>query len=87
MKLGDICKVSNSGWNVIRPKPYTESGIKRVKCIRCGNPGHATWSICADLGLYRPLCKECDIALNRLVLEWAGHPDTEALMKKYEENK
>lgn len=65
--------------------PYTARGIKRVKCFRCGGPAVHQWNICADGG-YRPLCIECDIALNRLVLsfmrftpfEWAKK------MRRYE---
>ena len=67
-----------------RRKPYTEAGIKRMKCVRCGQQAYATWEICADGNYKRPLCQACDVALNRLVLEWVGHPDIEALMKRYE---
>ena len=43
-----------------RKKPYTDAEIKRLKCIRCGSPACATRNICADAGLYRPVCKACD---------------------------
>ena len=71
-------------WDVDRRKPYTQIGISRLKCIRCGGTAWATWNICADGGKFRPLCKACDVSLNRLVLEWAGHPETERLMAEYE---
>ncbi len=66
-----------------RKKPYTEAGIKRLKCIRCGAPAYATWQICADGGLYRPLCRACEVDLNRLVLQWAGFPDWERKIEAY----
>ena len=53
-----------------RKKPYTAVGIKRVKCIRCKRKAFSQWQVCADGNVYRPLCKPCDIALNRMVLRW-----------------
>ena len=69
-----------------RKRPYTAIGIKRCKCVRCGKPAHAAWQVCADERLYRPLCIECDIALNEMVLKWVGFPDWEENMRKYKEN-
>ena len=66
-----------------RRKPYTKLGISRLPCVRCGAKANATWEICADGNYKRPLCTACDIALNRLVLEWVGHPDVESLMERY----
>jgi hypothetical protein len=68
-----------------RKQPYTAIGIKRCECIRCGKPAHAAWQICADGRLYRPLCVECDIALNEMVLKWAGFSDWEEKIKAYRE--
>lgn len=67
-----------------RKKPYTQIGISRMPCVRCGDPAHVQWQICADDRLYRPICRDCDVALNRLVLEWAGFPDVEEKMAAYE---
>lgn len=64
-------------------KPYTALGIQRLKCVRCGAQAHAQWSICSDLNVQRPICTQCDIDLNRLVLEWMGCPDADQMMKKY----
>ena len=41
------------------------------------------WSICADGNNYRPICMVCDVALNRLVLEWMAHPEAERLTNEY----
>lgn len=69
-----------------RREPYTEVGIRRIPCVRhsvCGNMAHATWTICADDGLHRPLCKSCDDELNEMVLKWAGFPDWREKMERY----
>jgi len=51
-----------------RRKPYTEIGIRRMKCVRCGEPAVHQWSACADGNLWRPICRDCDILLNRIAL-------------------
>lgn len=69
-----------------RRTPYTEIGIRRVPCFRCGrSPSYASWTICADGNGYRPMCKECDVALNELVLRWAGDPEVDRKMRAYRE--
>lgn len=57
-----------------RKQPFTERGIARLPCVRCGIPAVHQWQICADGNNYRPLCLGCDVALNLLVLQWAGDP-------------
>jgi hypothetical protein len=57
-----------------RRQPYTAEGIKRLPCVRCGNPAHATWTVCADGNLHRPICLECDIAINEMVLAFVRLP-------------
>lgn len=54
-----------------RTKPYTEAGIRRLKCVRCGKQGYSQWQICADGNQYRVLCKSCDVAVNRWVMAFA----------------
>ena len=65
----------------MRKKPYTEQGIKRKKCFRCNNRAVHQWQICSDNNQYRPICLDCDFALNKLVLQWMGFSDWE---RKYE---
>lgn len=72
-------------WDTNRTQPYTEQGIKRLDCLRCGMPARFQWQICADGNRYRPICDVCDIALNELVLEFMLHPDALQLAKKYRE--
>ena len=67
----------------MRKTPYTETGIKRMKCFKCGGKAHAQWQICSDGNQWRPICKQCDIDLNRLVLEWLGVTDIGDKMQKY----
>ncbi len=71
---------------VTRRKPYTQIGIRRLKCFRagCENRASQQWQICADDWIYRPICEPCDVDLNRWVLEWVGFPDVEGMMERYE---
>ena len=69
--------------NYMRKKPYTAIGIRRLKCFRCGKQAVHQWQICSDNNVYRPLCLECDIALNELVLKWMGFTDWEGKIKRY----
>jgi hypothetical protein len=69
----------------MRKKPYTQIGIKRLKCFRCGKQAEHQWQICADNNIFRPICRECDIALNELVLKWMGFHDWEDKIEKYKE--
>ena len=67
-----------------RRKPYTEAGIRRVPCFRCGRPSKCQWQVCADNNVYRPICKECDIALNTLVLMFMRDPDRAQKLVAYQ---
>ena len=66
-----------------RKKPYTSAGIKRLPCSRCGKPSLHQWQICSDGNLWRPVCKECDILLNELVLEFMRDPECGEKMFRY----
>jgi hypothetical protein len=66
-----------------RRKPYTSRGITRMACWRCGERASFHWNVCADGNVYRPVCTPCDVALNDLVLCWAGDPDRKAKMTAY----
>lgn len=70
-------------WTRRRRKPYTQLGIRRLSCIRCGGRAQFQWQVCSDGNNYRPLCAQCDVDLNRLVLEWMGHPNATELARKY----
>ena len=70
-----------------RKQPYTDIGIRRLPCARCGKPARFQWQICSDGNLYRPLCTQCDIALNALVLRWIGDPDADAKIAAYRQTK
>lgn len=69
----------------MRLKPYTQIGIRRLKCFRCGAKAEYQWQICSDGNQYRPLCAECDIELNELVLRWIGFKETDHMMERYKE--
>ena len=67
----------------MRKKPYTIIGLRRMKCFRCKNQANQQWQICSDDNVYRPLCVDCDIELNEMVLRWAKIKDWRAKMKRY----
>lgn len=66
-----------------RKRSYTDIGIRRLSCYRCGKKASQQWNVCAD-GKYRPICRDCDIALNALVLQFMGDPDWKDKLQKYE---
>lgn len=66
-----------------RKKPYTQIGIERLPCFRCGAKASQQWQICADQNLYRPICEYCDIKLNELVLEFMGFDDAQEKLISY----
>lgn len=67
-----------------RKEPYTDRGIERMKCVRCGAKAMFQWNACADDNLWRPICLDCDIELNRMVLEWMGDADAAVKVARYE---
>lgn len=74
-------------WHVDRRTPYTVIGISRLGCIRCGAPAVYQWQICSDRNRYRPVCRSCDIDLNRIVLKFMNHPDVEEVINQYAQEK
>lgn len=72
-----------SKWLTKRKKPYTERGIRRLKCFRCCAPAVHQWSICADGNNFRPVCLDCDIGLNLAALQFMRHPNPGALIAPY----
>lgn len=66
-----------------RKKPYTQIGITRVPCVRCGKPSAHQWQICADGNQWRGICLRCDVALNRLVMRFIWGRTREADIKSY----
>lgn len=67
----------------MRKTPYTEIGIKRLQCFRCGKQANQQWQICADDNQYRPICDECDIELNDLVIDFMGFTNSDELKRRY----
>ena len=58
----------------MRRKKYTELGISRVPCERCGAPSTNQWQICATGNQWAGVCTECDISLNEMVVAFMGLP-------------
>lgn len=67
--------------------PYTEAGLKRVKCIRCYRKAEQQWSVqvCANnrRRVWLPLCNECDIQNNAQTLAFFKFPKWWQLIEKY----
>jgi hypothetical protein len=70
-----------------RRKPYTERGIRRLPCARCGKPAKTQWQVCADNNLYRPVCARCDVMLNGLVLRFMRDPEVVKKMRTYQKTR
>ena len=70
-----------------RRRPYTAAGVRRLPCFRCGRPASYQWSVCADGNLYRPVCEDCDVALNDLALRFMRDPERVAKIKAYRERR
>lgn len=67
----------------MRTKPYTALGIRRLKCVKCGEQAEHQWRICST-GKWTPVCKGCDLEINRKVAEWAfGKSAARPLIAKY----
>lgn len=66
-----------------RTKPYTETGIRRVPCARCGAPSRYQWQICADNRVFRGVCIECDVALNETAMRFMFGDTREADLAAY----
>ena len=69
----------------MRRKPYTERGLYRVPCLRCGSPSTQQWQICSLGNKWAGVCTACDIELNKLVLMFIGIKNWRQIIKKYEE--
>lgn len=65
-----------------RTKLYTEAGVQRLPCARCGKPAEQQWFTCAD-GFWRPICIECDIKLNEMVLRFMNDPHWKSKIRQY----
>lgn len=70
--------------SVGRTQPYTERGISRVPCYRCGEASSQQWDVCALGNRYLGVCTGCDVLLNRKVLEFFGVPEIPHLIAQYE---
>lgn len=78
-----MARVPTADVTIGRRRPYTERGIRRVACQRCGRPAVHQWSICALDNRYVGICAACDIELNALVLRFMNVPDARAIAARY----
>ena len=71
----------------MRKTPYTEIGIRRLKCFRCENKAQFQWQICSDGNQFRPICLPCDVELNEMVLNFMVFKDWKEMIEKYKAEK
>ena len=71
----------------MRKTPYTEIGIRRLKCFRCENKAQFQWQICSDGNQFRPICLDCDVELNEMVLNFMVFKDWKEMIEKYKAEK
>ena len=72
-------------------KPIPAKKLKTKKCSHCGDPASEQFSVamCADTskrkGKYRPLCFDCDVKLNAMVLQFFNglKPKTLKMIRRY----
>ena len=68
----------------MRRQPYTDRGISRVPCCRCGEPSTQQWSACAIGNKWMALCNDCDVGLNRVALTYVlGSDRAKPLVERY----
>jgi hypothetical protein len=83
--------VPDSGTGNFAPRgrraPYTDTGIRRVPCARCGKPSRFQWSVCANGNRHQGCCAECDIELNRLALTFFRFDNIEERIAMYAADK
>jgi hypothetical protein len=68
-----------------RRKPYSKAEIGRVPCARCRAPSRHQWNCCALDCRWLGVCRDCDIALNRLALQFFGVAEVDNLIVAYEQ--
>jgi hypothetical protein len=69
-----------------RRTPYTERGITRVPCARCGKPSRYQWSCCANDNRYVALCPSCDVGLNEVAMRYVYGRKAEPKLQQYRRN-
>jgi len=65
-----------------RKTPYTRIGLKRLSCVRCGDPAARQVVFPVD-GLWKPLCVRCDEELQLIFLVYLGDPDIDSKIERY----
>lgn len=66
-------------------EPRTEEEISKIPCARCGAPSRYQWNACANGNHHVAICRDCDVEVNRMVLDFFRIPGREEMMAAYEE--
>jgi len=67
----------------MRKKPYTDRGISRIPCKRCGKPSTEQWQICALGNVWLGICRKCGDELNEITLRFFKIKGRKKIMCKY----
>jgi hypothetical protein len=65
-----------------RKKPYTQVEIAKQRCP-CGRPARYQWNCCAINNRWVPVCRDCDVGMNEMVLAFFRVPERARLMAAY----
>ena len=68
-----------------RRTPYTRRGLGRKECARCGKKARYQWGCCANKSLCVPVCENCDILLNKMLLQFLRFSNWKLLLTEYTE--
>jgi len=68
-----------------RHKLYTKIGLRRLSCVRCGDPAARQVRFSVD-GLWKPVCRQCDEELQLIFLVYLGDPDIDSKIERYRES-
>ena len=66
-----------------RSRAYTTEEIEKTSCCACTAKAVHQWKCCANGNRYLPICIDCDVDLNEMVLMLMRVPNRTRLMAAY----
>ena len=70
----------------MKSEPIPLDQLWDIPCVHCGANSQCQWVVCANGPDFIPMCIDCDIALNHLILSFLKFENCEDLMKQYKES-
>jgi len=71
----------------VRKKPYTERGMSRIPCRRCGSPSTEQWQICALDNVWMGVCRKCGNELNEITLKFFKVKGWKKIIQQYKRSR